>query len=117
MSNFYLTSDWDLDITNRVRRVTKSPQVAQLVRSRLQTIKGEWYREGSVGVPWFDSVFVNNYDLPTIESYIAKTIVSTNGVKSLDSMSTQVDRAARRLTVTFAGTTDFGESFASTATI
>jgi len=118
MPNLYLQKEegngyWDISIDDQTRRITGTEQVAQLVKSRLQTLRGEWEKDKIVGVPWLDDVFIKNYSLVLVESYIAKTIISTNGVKKLNSISSVPDRVRRKLAVTFSATSIYDEDFDS----
>ena len=77
----------------------------------MQTLKGEWEKDTTIGVPWLEDVFIKNYSQNLVESYIAKTILSTEGVKSLTSISSIIDKPNRRMVISFEATSIYGEDF------
>ena len=89
-----------------VVRVDKGRFVVQLVRNRLQTILGEWKLDPREGWLNLDD-FKKQYDLFDIEVRATQIIISTKGVKSLESITLEVTK--RKLLLSFTATTIYGE--------
>ena len=89
--------------------VSDGAAIVQAVRSRLRLFLGEWFADLSVGVPWFQSVFVKNPNLVAVRSAIRSAIVETPGIAELVSYSQTFNAVTRTLTVAFSATTDTGE--------
>tara|TARA_R110000787_G_scaffold205755_1_gene316022 strand:+ start:36 stop:392 length:357 start_codon:yes stop_codon:yes gene_type:complete len=88
-----------------VARVTDGRFVVQQVQSRLRTQLGEWILDTRVG--WLNfSDFEKNYDQFAIETRARSIILSTQGVKSIQSLSLTYSK--RKLTLTFDALTTFG---------
>jgi hypothetical protein len=87
---------------------------AQNVRTRLQTIQGEWFLDTSAGVPYVDNDYVTKAitdkpaDVPFSEAVMQQEILDTDGVSTLDSFSTSFNRTKRALSVAATTTTEFG---------
>lgn len=88
----------DIDTTgNELRLATGADYVAQKIGIRLRLVRGEWFLDTRVGLPYYETVFLKNPDVATIEGVFRRTIVTTPGVLELQSFSFEVDsnRVAR----------------------
>ena len=74
-------------------------EVAQNIRCRLLTYKGEWFLSRQTGVPYFEEILTKPANLARVESILKTTILQTGGVKRLISFSFDYDSTARGLTV------------------
>ena len=90
----------DLIIGRGATRIGGIDYTAQLVRSRLQTILGEWEPDPSLGIDWL-TMMGNNAPLSEYERKIRTTILDTNGVRAIVSLNMLPDYRSRRLAVTF----------------
>lgn len=83
--------------------------VAQLVTTGLLLHQGEWFLDSTVGMPWETSVLgygtASTYDLA-----IKSQILSTAGVQSISSYSSNLNTTTRALTVTATIVTNFGST-------
>ncbi len=79
--------------------------IAQDIATRLQFFQGEWFLDQRVGMPYFKEVLVKNPDLGAVRFVIRSAILSTPGVRSLESFSLTFDGATRALNVTFTAKT------------
>lgn len=95
-------------LDGQIAFVTGINYTAQRIRTRLQLFLGEWPFDTSQGVPWFESVFVSNPNIVTVQSVIKNTILETPHVISLTSYSDNLDRSSREYTVQFSAITDDG---------
>jgi hypothetical protein len=57
----------------------------------LRMLKGEYWRDVSLGVPWFESVFQKNPDLSYINAILNDVIANVSGVKQVLSLTTSYD--------------------------
>lgn len=83
-------------------------QVAQNIECRLRLIYGEWFMNVQDGVPWFEKIFVKNPDLSAIDIIIKSTIAETPEVTTLTAYSSSIDRAKRKLSISFQALSQYG---------
>jgi hypothetical protein len=88
--------------------VNKEEQVRQAIKMRLLAILSEWFLDTRVGLNYFEIICAKNPDLALIDSLFKATIVETTGVNELMSYTSILDRANRKLSVTFQVNTVFG---------
>lgn len=87
---------------------------AQNVRTRLQTIQGEWFLNTSAGVPYLQNDAVAKAitdkpaDLAFADSAIQDEILDTDGVSDVVSYASQFDRDSRLFSVQATVETEFG---------
>ena len=120
MSDFALTTDGDIDISrDDLYFVTGADAVAQHLKIRLRLVKGEWFLDQRVGIPYHSQIWVKNPNLAAIQAIYRRAITSTPGVASpLERMDLAFDASTRELSLSFsaklAGETvarDFSEVF------
>lgn len=102
-----VTRDLDLS-TGDLVIITDLDALAQNLRVRLQMVKGEWFLDQRLGVPYFDVVFVKSPDLQLIASTMQRTILATDGVNKILTYKQDLATNTRTLTVTFSVDTTFG---------
>ncbi|MBN3822360.1 hypothetical protein G3O00_01850 [Burkholderia sp. Ac-20384] len=81
--------------------------VAQAVLTRLRLLRGEWFLDTTVGMPWATDV-LGKYTSGTYDSAIRQCILGTQGVTEITSYSSSVDPSTRELTVAATITTIYG---------
>lgn len=74
-------------------------EVKTELNSTLRMFKGEFFRDVTKGVPWFESVFEKGADLSIINAMLKDIILNVKNVDSIVSLSSNYDRANRELTV------------------
>ena len=94
---------------NRISVNQDAEQVAQKVKTKLLFYRGEWFLDITIGVPYFQQVFVKPALIGTIESLIKSQIINTEGVNKLTSFSSNFDRNDRKFSVSFTAETVYGE--------
>ncbi len=100
VTDLLLDSDGDLDITGgRLSFTSGASGVAQAIKIRLQSFKGEWFADLESGLPYFESILVKNPNLAAVREYVRQAIISTPFVQSISSLELDFDRAARALTI------------------
>lgn len=101
----------DLDLTGgRARAITSTEARAQLVRSYLRTVRGEWFRAlKSLGVPYWEDILVHAPNANLIESIFAQAILERPGIVGLSTLDLELlEQPARTLSVTFVATDEDG---------
>lgn len=74
--------------------------VIQRLCIRLAFFRGEWFLDQREGVPYLQSVFVKNPDLPLIEALFRRVARTTPGVTRVVSYAAALDTRTRRYTAT-----------------
>jgi hypothetical protein len=72
--------------------------VAQAVYTGLLLFEGEWFLDLTVGMPWYQSVVGNNTSA-LYDTAIKTQILNTQGVASIVTYSSSLNRVTRTLTV------------------
>jgi hypothetical protein len=112
MSDFALTTDGDLDISrDDIFFVTGADAVAQHLKIRLRFVKGEWFLDQRVGIPYYSQIWVKNPNLAAIRSTYRNAILSTPGVDAIERLDLGFEAATRELTLSFSARLE-GESVA-----
>ena len=104
--NLKLDSGWDTIPGKGMTRVVGVEYIAQLVKSRLLTLYGEWDLDLTIGVPWFNNVLGTPEGLQTAQQIILTTINQTWGVYEVTDFNTSYSN--RQLNVTFTAASIFG---------
>ena len=83
--------------------------VAQLCSIAVKLFKGEWFKDLDKGVPWFQEILGEKFDKILVEARLTETLVSVPGVVEVLSLDASFDRATRRVVVSGAVRTEFGD--------
>ncbi|AOK62008.1 hypothetical protein WM29_23045 [Burkholderia ubonensis] len=81
--------------------------VAQAVQTRLRLLRGEWFLDTTVGMPWATDV-LGKYTSGIYDAAIRQCILGTQGVTEITSYSSSVDPETRALTVSATINTIYG---------
>lgn len=95
--------DGDLQLVSGVEAIRQDAQL------RLRFIRGEWFLDPTVGVPYFQDVFVKNPDLARIRAVLIDELRRTPGIVEVPELTVTLDSATRRLTGTFRAVTSAGD--------
>ena len=82
--------------------------ILQDILQRLRLFQGEWFLDNSIGIPWFQQIFVKNPDVSKIEAIFIDAILSTNGVDSLIEFSLTPNYPNRSFALSFSANTTSG---------
>lgn len=108
-STLQLNDDFDLDIqNNNFVLVDGISALRDRLRTNLRTFKGEWYLDPQLGVPYFSTVFKKPVNFGALNTVFSNIIRGTEGVKSLNSLSLDLNSSTRELTVDFRVSADNG---------
>ena len=94
--------DKDLVLINNAERV------AQQIKITLLAFLGEWFLDQRFGVPYLESVMIKNPNMVYIRGILRGKILDVPDVKSVDSLSTQINIKTRTLTVSYEANTAYG---------
>lgn len=78
---------------------TKTEDLAQRLKIKLQFFVGEWFLDENYGIPYFQEIFVKGTNRDTIDDRFKLAISSEDGVQRLSSYSSSIDRSTRELSV------------------
>lgn len=71
-------------------------------------MKGEWFLDTRVGVPYWDLSRLKNPDEEVLRRLFRRVILSVQGVGTIESLTLSIDRASRVLSFSFRVTHDSG---------
>lgn len=73
--------------------------VIQEAKINLGWVMGEWFLDEDRGIPYFEQVLVKSPNLPVIQALYRRALLGTRGVVSVESLTLDLDKATRTLTV------------------
>lgn len=104
-----LTIDHDLEIaSNDLALVVDTEALAQRLKTKLQTFKGEWFLDTDFGVPYYQSIFRKGITKDIVDSIIKREIRNVPGVKSIASYNSSLDGRTREYVCNFVVLDDQG---------
>ena len=106
---------WDLcvDADGNWPVLDECESVTQNIRIALQTCRGEWFLDSTLGVPT-SSVLGASPDLDAYEAALKLAILDVPGVDRLTSFSLERNNTDRSLCSNFTGVTTCGDEFGAT---
>ena len=114
MINLQLDSSGDIFTRNYgLARISGNEQMAQRISTRLKLLLGEWFLDTGQGVPWFERILVKSPNRAIVQGVLKRTIIQTPGVNELVSFDIRENTVSRKIVVSFAVTTNNGETFAT----
>ena len=92
----------DLVVENGQLVVERDPGevLAQRIRIRLRTWRGEWYRDPAFGVDYRGKVLVHSPQRSVVIAELRRVIEGTPGVKSIVSLEVEHEQATRTFRIT-----------------
>lgn len=99
--------------TSGTQFVSEAQEIAQTVETNLTLFFGEYFRDTSIGVPWFQSILVKGGSQTTKDAIIKNEISKTDGVNSIASFSTDFDDISRTYTISAGIITPYGSATVS----
>jgi hypothetical protein len=87
----------DLVLTRRdLELVRGADLVRQRLKQNLLTLRGEWFLDETVGLPYFDEILTKATTQDRIRQLYIREIIDTQGVEKLNSLSFNVDAKTRK---------------------
>lgn len=88
-------------ITTPVFTTTTSENLAQRLKIRLQTFKGEWFLDGTIGIDYFNQIAGKNRSKAAVDAIIQAEILKEQEVLQITAYSSIVDKTTRKITIQF----------------
>ena len=96
------TDDMTLDANHQLARTESLADiVADRIRTRLRTFRGEHFLDRDLGVPYFEEVFKKNPDVERVRNLLLATTSEVEGVLKVLSFDTTFDAGSRIFSVRF----------------
>lgn len=115
------TGDVLLSTTNTITTptftTTTSENLAQRLKIRLQTFKGEWFLDGTIGIDYFNQIAGKNRSKAAVDAIIQGEILKEQEVLQITAYSSVIDKTTRKITIQFTVRTVDGFYSTLTATI
>ena len=102
MKDLLLDSNNDLSIQDGDLALTQTSQqsIAQTCKIRLQTLKGEWFLNESIGVPYLD-ILGRKVSDQHVSHVVRESLNNIEGVKEVTSINTQYRANNRTLSLSY----------------
>lgn len=98
----------DLEIVDGdLQLVSNGPEVVQSVKIYILFIRGDWFLDLLLGLPWFTEMFSPLSSFSRKRSLLKETILNVDGVKQLKNFTFGQDKVNRGVAVTFEVTTEY----------
>jgi hypothetical protein len=95
----------DLDVsTGLASEITGADYAVQKIRQRLLFIKGEWFLDTRLCMPWFEEILVKNPDMRLIQARVRDVILSVPGITDVLQVETAFDSVSRNLALIYRAT-------------
>ena len=113
MSQLGMADGGDLIIDNNNFTIVKETiEIRQRLFQNLRTFLGEWFLDSTIGVPYFQIVFVKGTAPTAVDAVFKDAIIQTEGVVNLTKFSpADLDVGTRTADLTFEVEDDFGNIF------
>lgn len=98
-----VVEDYDLVL------VAGADEVAQHLVVGLKLFYGEWYLDETAGMTYYRDVFVEAPNSRVIEALFRQAVLSDEDIEQLREFDLEIDRATRKLDVSFAAVSSVGE--------
>ena len=105
MLDILLTRDGDLNI-NEWGDIILTESVRQAIRIRLLWFFQEWRFAPSLGVPYWEEVFIKNPSLARIRSIVRREVLSVREVQDVRNIRVELNNHTRIASITFDAVTD-----------
>lgn len=100
----------DLDLSNfQLEFVEGLDYYRQKVTVVLKFFYGEWFLDTTLGIKYFEEIFVKNPNFTLIDNLFKIAILEIDGIIELIAYDSVYDRQNRKLTITFTVQTDAGQ--------
>lgn len=87
------------DIALNRADIVLSDSVCQKISIRLRWFLNEWKFNKNAGVPYYEEIFVKQYDIENVKQLLEEEILSVDEVDEISSLEASVDIENRALSV------------------
>jgi len=114
MRDLKLSNTHDIIIENDDLKIEKNREetIVQSLEIRLKMFYGEWYSNGTLGVPYFEILLGQKSNPTLVAGIIQAEIEKEPSIRTVTNISMQDDN--RRMKITFKATTTTGEEINQT---
>jgi len=102
-----LQADGDI-ATSGTQFLSEKAEVAQTIQTRLNLFLTEYFRNITLGTPWYQVILVKNVALEAKEAVLKNIILETPDVSQILEFKTDYDIEERKYTVTSTALSSFG---------
>lgn len=110
MADFKLNNSHDIDFDNCVLTLDNGMSVAQKIKIRLLRYRGEWFKNTTKGIPYFQELMKKGVAKDYIDTIMIDEILDTTGVVSLDAYESELT-LSNVYVASFVATTSNGITF------
>lgn len=101
----------DLDLTTGTLRLVEGKDgIAQSIKIRLRTFRGEWFLDRRIGVPYHEEIFSGRLRKNLVDSIFRSAILKTPGIVDVMSYVSTFVKSTRAYSVAFSAQTSDGET-------
>jgi len=96
------TNTRDLKLTpGKNLSIVESPEnVAQQIECRLETFRGEWFLDNTLGVPFFAQVLLKTNDKARLGAVFKAEILKLSEVIRIEQLESNIDKSTRTYNIT-----------------
>lgn len=109
-----VVGDLEFDSNGSWLAVDGDRATVQELYTALRTVRGEWFLDTRIGVPWFAVLARKGSAEADLRSVVRQTVLLNPAIVDVPSVSVRVDRATRAATVDFQARTVSGTVLSST---
>ena len=95
--------------TSGVQFTSDIEEIEQTVRTRLRLFYGEYFRNVTLGTPWFQSILGKDGTVASKNAILRRIISQTEGVTDIVNFTSNYDLSSRKYSITCTVITAFGE--------
>lgn len=77
--------------------------IRQNWRARMLMLRGEWFLDQRLGVPYFEQVLIKAPNFSAVRAVFRRITLDTKGIASVSKILLELDNATRRMTITIEG--------------
>ena len=95
--------------TSGVQFIKSTEEIEQTIRTRLRLFLGEYFRNITLGTPWFQSILGKNGSVASKNAILRRIILQTEGVTDVRDFTSDYDIVKRSYSVSCTAITEAGE--------
>lgn len=93
-------NDWEFK-NNDLFFVEGNEEVQILIRNSLKFYYSEWFLDNTLGIPYFEEIFIKNVSPARVDQIFKDAILNTTGILELIEFNLDINETTRELSLTF----------------